>query len=276
MEAEHDLLERAARRWAIELDYADTWGRHHHAAPQAIRAALTSLGVPEDLEQAMLDRDLAEWTRPFDCTLVLFEDADSLIVRAPEERSGGSVKLEFEWENGDLEHHWFWLPELKVAGHTTLGERSFVAKKVPLASLRLGYHRLRIHWMREPELEVFGEARLIVCPRRVRTSAQRMAGVALSLYGLRSARNWGCGDFTDLRALIDVFAAAGAQFIALNPLHAIPNRQPYNASPYLPECSLYRNYLYLDVERVPGFASDDVSPEDCADLRAAEIGRAHV
>ena len=38
--------------------------------------------------------------------------------------------------------------------------------------------------------------------------------------------------------------------MALNPLHSIPNRQPYNTSPYLPNCSFYRNPIYLDVERI--------------------------
>ena len=86
---------------------------------------------------------------------------------------------------------------------------------------------------------------------------ERAAGLALSLYGLRSRRNWECGDFTDLHGVIDAFAPAGAAFIALNPLHAIANRQPYNTSPYLPQCSLYRNFLYLDAERA-GAASDDL------------------
>ncbi len=104
--------------------------------------------------------------------------------------------------------------------------------------------------MREPELQRFADSRFIVCPQRAKVPDRRMAGIALSLYGLRSRRNWGIGDFTDLMAAIDVFAAAGVQFIALNPLHAIPNRWPYNTSPYLPTCSLYRNFIYLDVERV--------------------------
>src|SRR6185437_8544680 len=96
----------------------------------------------------------------------------------------------------------------------------------------------------------------------------RIAGVALSLYGLRSARNWGCGDFTDLHAAIDAFAPAGAAFLALNPLHAIANRQPYNTSPYLPQCSLYRNFIYLDVERV-GRAPFDAAEAEA--LRASEF-----
>ena len=60
---------------------------------------------------------------------------------------------------------------------------------------------------------LFAEARFIVCPHaRASGRKRRVAGVAVSLYGLRSARNWGCGDFTDLRALIDAFAPAGAAF----------------------------------------------------------------
>src|SRR5262249_12144048 len=146
--------------------------------------------------------------------------------------AGASVKLEIQWENGDLEHHWFWLPELSELGRTTVAGRQFFAKPLPLPRLRLGYHRIQIYWMNEPELESFGRARFIVCPSRAYENDGRIAGLAVSLYGLRSARNWGCGDFTDLRALVDLVATTGAQFVALNPLHAIANRQPYNTSPY--------------------------------------------
>ena len=141
-------------------------------------------------------------------------------------------------------------------------------------SLPLGYHDIRLDWMQDPQIECFAEARLIVCPRRAFAPEGRMAGVALSLYGLRSSRNWGCGDFTDLRAVVDAFAEAGADFIALNPLHAIPNRQPYNTSPYLPQSSLYRNFIYLDVEKIGavqvGGAGFDALPKFDA-LRKSEF-----
>src|SRR6202165_4046442 len=97
------------------------------------------------------------------------------------------------------------------------------------------------------------------------------AGVAVTLYGLRSGRNWGCGDFTDLETLIDAFAPAGAAFIALNPLHAIANRQPYNTSPYLPQSAFFRNFIYLDVERIGDPQLDDAMRREIEDLRASEF-----
>src|SRR5262245_47004179 len=61
---------------------------------------------------------------------------------------------------------------------------------------------------------------------------QRLWIIAVQLYSLRSARNWGHGDFSDLAALIDVAAQAGAAGIGLNPLHALFPERPQDASPY--------------------------------------------
>ena len=276
MTSDREALERAAAGWGVELEYTDTWGRTHSASDETLRATLAALGVPagshEELERAATGRDLKRWSRAFDPAVVVYQDSDSIPLRIPAAHAGASVKLEFRWENGEIEHHWFWLPELPDLERVSLAAHDFVAKRVPLPALRLGYHHLRIYWMKAPEQEAFEDSRLIVCPRRAHMVEGRMAGVGLSLYGLRSSRNWGCGDITDLRSAIDVLAPAGAAFIALNPLHAIPNRQPYNTSPYLPHCSVYRNFLYLDVERVPGYLPQDApSAEELDSLRASDL-----
>jgi 4-alpha-glucanotransferase len=273
--SDREALERAAAGWGVELEYTDTWGRSHVASDETLRGVLAALGVPasndQELESAGNAWQRDRWSRAFDHAVVVFEDSDAFPLRIPAERAGSSVKFEFRWENGEIEHHWFWLPELAELERISVAGHAFISKRVPLPPLRLGYHDLRVYWMKEPEQESFEDARFIVCPRRAKKVEGRPAGVALSLYGVKSQRNWGCGDFTDLRAVVDVLAPSGAAFIALNPLHAIPNRQPYNTSPYLPLCSLYRNYLYLDVERVPGFSPEDAPQKDIAELRATEL-----
>ena len=250
--------------FGIEPEYIDAWGHPHSTSPEVAQAILRSLGI-QDVPRTLATRAAEEWSRALDPTLVIPEDTDSLRLRIPADRSGSSIKIEFEWEGGEIEHHWFWLPELRELDRAVVDGREFVAKRIPLGPLRPGYHRIRAMWVKEPDVELFSEARFIVCPSKARQPDGRIAGVAVSLYGLRSKRNWGCGDFTDLRALIDVLAPAGVDFIALNPLHAIPNREPYNTSPYLPQCSLYRNFIYLDVE------SSGADPAEIEALRSSEF-----
>lgn len=94
--------------------------------------------------------------------------------------------------------------------------------------------------------------------------------LAVQLYGVRSTRNWGIGDFTDLATLLELAAEVGAAGIALNPLHAVLDGQP---SPYSPSSRLHLNWIYIDVERVPGYSRRDVDPDDGerTRLRASDL-----
>lgn len=80
--------------------------------------------------------------------------------------------------------------------------------------------------------------------------AERVWGIWTNLYSLRDRRNAGFGDLSDLGRLVGRAAKAGADFVGLNPLHALWNRRD-SCSPYSPVSRTYRNPLYLDVERIP-------------------------
>jgi (1->4)-alpha-D-glucan 1-alpha-D-glucosylmutase len=89
-------------------------------------------------------------------------------------------------------------------------------------------------------------------PESVQNGA-RIWGLSLQLYSLRSQRNWGSGDFGDLLTLVDQVAAAGGDFIGLNPLHALFPDNPAHISPYSPSHRAFLNVLYIDVAAVPEF-----------------------
>lgn len=76
----------------------------------------------------------------------------------------------------------------------------------------------------------------------------RVWGFMVQLYSLRSARNWGIGDFGDLRALIETAAGLGAAAVGVNPLHA------GGTSPYSPSSRHALNVLYLNIESIPEYS----------------------
>ena len=109
--------------------------------------------------------------------------------------------------------------------------------------------------------------------RAFQGDGRRLWAIAVQLYAVRSRRNWGYGDFTDLSHLVAAAAGRGASAIGLNPLHALFVDRAEDASPYAPNSRLYLNPLYIDVEAVeefPGAAAAGLETE-LADLRARDI-----
>ncbi|WP_034460318.1 4-alpha-glucanotransferase [Buttiauxella noackiae] len=137
-------------------------------------------------------------------------------------------------------------------GHTLAG------KKLTLpTALAEGYHDLTVsqnehHW----------QCRVIVAPKRCYEPAalmrdEKLWGACVQLYTLRSAHNWGIGDFGDLqRMLVDV-AKRGGAFIGLNPIHALYPANPESASPYSPSSRRWLNVIYIDVNAVDDFLLSD-------------------
>jgi 4-alpha-glucanotransferase len=100
---------------------------------------------------------------------------------------------------------------------------------------------------------------------------ERIWGVSLQLYELRSQRNWGIGDFEDLRVAIDLVASLGGDFIGLNPLHAPFLADAGRCSPYEPSSRLFLNPLYIAIDKLPGFRPDTEQRTTIDALRATDL-----
>ncbi|MEH6690330.1 MAG: 4-alpha-glucanotransferase [Pseudorhizobium pelagicum] len=96
-------------------------------------------------------------------------------------------------------------------------------------------------------------------------------GISLQLYELRSQRNWGIGDFADLREFCAIAASAGADFIGLSPLHALFLSDPSRCSPYSPSSRVFLNPLYIAVDKVEGFDPSWVDAAELESLRSADM-----
>jgi 4-alpha-glucanotransferase len=94
-------------------------------------------------------------------------------------------------------------------------------------------------------------------------------GLFCQLYELRSANSWGIGDFGDLARLARVAGAAGADFLGVNPVHALFLAEPSRCSPFMPSNRAFLNPLYIAMDDLPGRTRPDKAA--LAAVEAAEL-----
>lgn len=280
-----DSLHRAAAEWGIERQFYDIFGNHHVATADTEARILASLGLAVSSKEAVDSERkrqfLQEAAFPLKKTVVISEREKAVELSLPASEKP-DLKLQLQLESGSVADVDCSIEQLVPVRTIELDDKTWIAYRVPLpTNTPLGYHTLHLAINGRPAVD----SRVIVCPDRAYIpdalqNGGRTAGFAVTLWGLRSHRNWGCGDFTDLHYLIDwVVDELGGSFIALNPLHIIHNRFPYNSSPYLPLSIFYKNFIYTDIERVPEFKDCPVAQRalssspvqhEIAELRHAE------
>ena len=108
------------------------------------------------------------------------------------------------------------------------------------------------------------------------SAPKKLWALAVQLYGVRSRRNWGHGDFTDLIGLIELAARLGAAGVGLNPLHALFDDRADEFSPYSPSSRLFLNTHYIDVEAIPEHRDAGVGEAVAAARRAGLVDYAGV
>ena len=121
-----------------------------------------------------------------------------------------------------------------------------------LTVLDIGYYDIELTAGQEKYQSI-----LAVAPQKCYTSEalrnQKLWGFALQLYAVKSKRNWGVGDLTDLKTFALIAAKAGADIIGLNPINVLSHDFPQNASPYSSVSRYFLNPIYIDVEKTAGF-----------------------
>ncbi len=143
--------------------------------------------------------------------------------------------------------------ETVTEGRMSPGRRATRRLRIP-EPLEPGYHTIDLS-VGAGGGELSASQRRIVHPGTCITveevlGGERTLGVWTNLYTVRSRRNQGVGDLTDLATLLDWMRDRGAEFVGINPLHAMRNSGGH-ASPYSPTSRLFRNEIYIDVRAVP-------------------------
>ena len=242
----------------IETQFNDAWGKPvtvtEHNQLELIRVQGFATDNDELAREQLLQRQLAFWQRPVQHVSVQ-RQADSVLVQLQVDLSlaAETAVLLIDTEQGTQHKMQLQPVEGELLQVTQLDgiEYHQYQHALPL-SLESGYHNLTLQLAGTNTMQS-----LIITPGVCYTpdvfSHKKQWGIALQLYALRSERNWGIGDFTDLANTLDYLAGVGADFVGLNPIHALYPAMPDNASPYSPSSRRWLNTLYIDVTTMPGF-----------------------
>ena len=253
-------LDRLAERVGIEPFFHDIWGNRTEVSPEAKRALITALGHAAgneaEIAASLAEVERAPWRRLAPPVLVVGEDE---AIEPPLTIFDSEIGTPAIWtlteETGTVHQGEARPAELALLAMAVLEGAAMRRVSMPLPlRLPLGYHTLTIrHGGRTAGLS------LIVAPERCLTPEEvspggRTWGLGVQLYGVRSAGNWGMGDFSDLADLAELAAGRGAGMVGLNPLHALFAADPHHYSPYSPSHRGFLNILYIDPVAVPELA----------------------
>ena len=253
----------------IEMEYTDLRGQTHALPEDTLLIfcrAMVDLKTLDDVEQALRQERERPWHQLTKPLWVEYRSKPPeeisfqfpLTENLPPDRLMQLLKIELsiEEEEGYQRIQSFDSEAVRIKETRRITEGLFQGAGIPFPQgLPLGIHRFSLsvalqdkRW--EQELTV------ILCPDQaylppVLAEGGKRAGLIAALHGLRSARNWGIGDFSDLKKLAGWAAdRLRVDVIGVLPLHALVNREPYNISPYYPTSRFYRNTIYLDVTAI--------------------------
>lgn len=228
------LLERMAALVGISADYTDAFGQSVQTSTATRQALLAALGLDISSE-AGAQESLARLER-------LKKGSIPATVTVEAEKPST-----IEFRTSPIQPAWILIEEDGTVheGRLAKGEAA-----LDLPALPMGYHRLR-----------FGawETTIIAAPSRcwepeALQGETKLWGASAQIYSLRSERDFGIGDYSDVGLAAENVSRLGGAFLGLSPIHALFASDRSKISPYSPSSRLFLESIYIDPTLVEGFA----------------------
>ncbi len=248
----------AARLAGISSETVDAFGRRNAVAVSTHAAILAGLGFPAStLDEAAATlarlRRLREGMLP-SLIPVLAGTVATLSL------TGAMPTSPVDWRLTDAE-----TGAAVGEGRAPVSNRS----QIDLPAIAAGYYRLHI-----ASGSVEARSTVIAAPARCYlppdlVAGKRLWGVTSQLVALRSAGDFGVGDFGSVREAVARIAPFGASFLGLSPVHALFAADRSKYGPYGPSSRLMLDPLHIDVSDFAQ-AQGVPLPEDLRSLPLAD------
>jgi 4-alpha-glucanotransferase len=248
----------------IGSDFIDAWGKPAKIEKHNQQKLLQAMGYSLDNEALLIeqieDEAIEYWMSALSPVKVIRAGEQlRLLMRTSIALAGKTHSIKIVLESGQSITHKFVPVDSVLVASQEIDGLEWQEYQIDLPTCKtLGYHQIQLTTNRK----IIARSLLIVAPKscyipKAIKQGKKVWGLSVQLYCVRSHRNWGIGDFTDLVNLAEQAAAQGADFIGLNPIHSLYPANPDACSPYGPSSRRWLNHLYLDVQSIPCF--DDAS-----------------
>ena len=210
----------------------------------------------KEIKQSIAARQAALWKEILPTVSVLHQGSPwKLDVRLKEKELPEQLKLIIHLESGEKLDIFCPVNDLDIQERVTFKKEKRVKLAFHLPEfIPLGYHSVELKLKNKKSV-----CSLIIAPEtcyepEALAQGKKIWGSGIQLYSVRSEKNWGMGDYRDLSLLIEKMAENGADFIGLNPVHALYQNNSLHRSPYSPSSRTYSNALYINPELMPEFS----------------------
>jgi 4-alpha-glucanotransferase len=222
-------LKALARRAGIALEWRDYANKRHAVSIATVRAILSALGFACDTREAIAE-SAHRLDSPALQPLLTATVGRPVDLQIAADRLRGSPRI--------------------IADDGSVTQAQFETASRLHGLEKPGYHTLE-----------FGDdcVPLAVAPSRCVTTAdiacdERLWGLTVQTYGLRSPGDCGIGDMGGVAALAHQAAKLKADALGVSPMHALFTANPNAYSPYSPSSRLFYNPLLADPQ--PLFGTD--------------------
>ncbi|MGV2899615.1 4-alpha-glucanotransferase [Achromobacter sp. AGC78] len=233
-------LSELAAEAGIAEHWTDASQRPRRVSPDTLRALLAAMDLPADSEADIRDsrHRLAEMSARAHLPAMLIALPGEAVPLPP----GCTGAYRIESPSGPA-----------LSGRTSPGQDGAATLRAPAGP---GYYTVHTQ---------AGMTTLAVCPPRapsldelLQAQDARAWGLAVQVYSLRrpapdpTQATHGFGDFGALHDLAVATGSAGADALAISPVHAMFAADPSQCSPYSPSSRLFLNTLYADPAGILG------------------------
>ena len=222
----------------------------------------------EDIKRSLDRIEKKRWQRAMEAVYVVNEGEIEFDLVIKESEFEGDIEVlitkEGEGQYRDIE------VLFEVKDRRVEGKNTYVLLRAEISEeLEPNYYELKVKTNKGEYCTL-----IAVAPNQCysidKKGKNKLFGFSLQLYSLKSKRNWGIGDFTDLSNFVEISARSGGDVIGLNPLNVLCHDYPESASPYNSVSRLFLNPIYIDVEKVPYYEEKDKDVDAISKAKSEE------